>query len=469
MWPKDIIHLNIGGRSFTTCFSTLRTISNTRLSELRRDDQNYDLATNTFYFDRSAVYFEVILDSYRTGELHVPACACVERFELELKYWAIPMRFMPACCRRKFIENDSFRETVKDLQTELHVDFQDEENRMENLTPFKKFLRRAWLTLEYPDYSPLAKIYAICVGIFAVLSVLIMAVYFHPAGRTDPLPREADFGFHNAIPYMTPPNVSLIPTYPINPKKMMITTTKPLRWLFYFDVVINLVLSVDILMRLLLSPAKLQFMKSVLNWLDLLASSSYWIYIIIMNTVKSLTLADDEAEYYYTVNFLVFIIVLRVFRILRLSNIFKSLKIFMIVMKKNICELFTLLLFLVIGMIIFSLLIFQAELDNMVSFPDIFSAFWWSIITMTTVGYGDMLPISKSGYVIGSVCAVTGILLCGLVIPIISNNFAVYYSYARACKEVMNDTKDTLCPMGLHQPTQQGQLRQDDDRNKERV
>ena len=53
-------------------------------------------------------------------------------------------------------------------------------------------------------------------------------------------------------------------------------------------------------------------------------------------------------------------------------------------------------------------------------------------MTLTTVGYGDMTPVTDLGFVVGAVCAVSGTILFALTIPVLSNNFAVLYSHARS-------------------------------------
>jgi hypothetical protein len=76
-------------------------------------------------------------------------------------------------------------------------------------------------------------------------------------------------------------------------------------------------------------------------------------------------------------------------------------------------ELFAMIAFLCAGMLIFSSLIYYA--DHRKTF------------TMTTVGYGDMYPVTEWGYVIGSLTAMSGLLMIGFSVPILVNNCIMYY------------------------------------------
>ena len=64
-------------------------------------------------------------------------------------------------------------------------------------------------------------------------------------------------------------------------------------------------------------------------------------------------------------------------------------------------------------------------------------SYWWSFITMTTVGYGDVIPHTHQGRVIGICCAVFGVIIIGLPIPIITKSFNKFYGVIKRSDSVL--------------------------------
>ncbi|KAJ0406295.1 hypothetical protein P43SY_007083 [Pythium insidiosum] len=56
-------------------------------------------------------------------------------------------------------------------------------------------------------------------------------------------------------------------------------------------------------------------------------------------------------------------------------------------------------------------------------YHSIAASFWWSIVTMSTVGYGDMTPVTVVGKLVGSATILTGMLVLALPITVIGTNF----------------------------------------------
>ena len=146
--------------------------------------------------------------------------------------------------------------------------------------------------------------------------------------------------------------------------------------------------TIEYLVRLVSSPCKKHFLLSILNTIDLLAIAPYF-FILAMNNSTVVTTP---------LSVLCVVRLVRVFRILKLSRHSMSLKILGNTLLNSIRELFMLFFFLLLGVLLFSSALYYAEHDSAdPSFESIPDAFWFTIVSMTTIGYGDVVPKTETG------------------------------------------------------------------------
>jgi hypothetical protein len=164
------------------------------------------------------------------------------------------------------------------------------------------------------------------------------------------------------------------------------------------------------------------FIRKPLNVIDMICIIPYMLSLVL----KSVSDNDTVSR------ILKAVLALRVIRLLRIFRLMKhyvAFKILVYTIKVSTKELILIVVLLFIGVLIFACLIHIVEKET---FDNIPIGFWWALVTMTTVGYGDKYPKAEAGYLVGSVCVICGVLTIAFTVPIVVNNFTLYYSHAQS-------------------------------------
>uniref|UniRef100_A0A4W3GBN6 Potassium voltage-gated channel subfamily A member 3 n=1 Tax=Callorhinchus milii TaxID=7868 RepID=A0A4W3GBN6_CALMI len=200
--------------------------------------------------------------------------------------------------------------------------------------------------------------------------------------------------------------------------------------------------SFELLVRFFTCPSKASFAKNIMNIIDIVAIIPYFITL-----GTELAERQGNGQQAMSLAILRVIRLVRVFRIFKLSRHSKGLQILGQTLKASMRELGLLIFFLFIGVILFSSAVYFAEADDPGSgFSSIPDAFWWAVVTMTTVGYGDMHPITIGGKIVGSLCAIAGVLTIALPVPVIVSNFNYFYHRETEGEEQAQYLHVTSCP-----------------------
>ncbi|CAB3980220.1 potassium voltage-gated channel subfamily C member 1-like [Paramuricea clavata] len=173
------------------------------------------------------------------------------------------------------------------------------------------------------------------------------------------------------------------------------------------------------MLRLITAPSIRKLLRDKSIWVDLFSILPYFI-----------TLAFNDNE---SLEILKVVYVLRLYRAFEAFRFSYVLQVFIQTITGSIRELLLLLFICSILVISFGALAYYAEHKaNTDGFENIPASFWWSLITMTTVGYGDVSPTTVGGKIVGCACAITGVLLLALPTSIVTTNFSLYNAYAKA-------------------------------------
>lgn len=184
------------------------------------------------------------------------------------------------------------------------------------------------------------------------------------------------------------------------------------------EVVSVAIFTVEYFLRLWVAPlspdyagrfGRLRYAFSLLAVIDLLAILPF--YLPFLFTTDLLLLR--------------FLRVFRLFRLFKLSRYVESLTRFDDVIRARKEELLVMLATIVMMLIFASSAMYLVEHEAQPDkFPSIPAAMWWGVATLTTVGYGDVFPITPLGKIMGGLIALLGVGIFALPAGILASGFA---------------------------------------------
>uniref|UniRef100_A0A8C7DIF0 A-type voltage-gated potassium channel KCND1 n=1 Tax=Oncorhynchus kisutch TaxID=8019 RepID=A0A8C7DIF0_ONCKI len=380
-----LILLNVSGQKFQTWRNTLERYPDTLLGSTEREFFFHE-ETNEYFFDRDPDIFRHILNFYRTGKLHYPRQECISAYDEELAFFGIIPEIIGDCCYEEY--KDRRRENQERIQ-----DDEDSENQNDMVPPDMTFRETMWRAFENPHTSTMALVFYYVTGFFIAVSVMANVVETVPCGTLPNRVKQVSCGERYALAF------------------------------FCLDTACVMIFTVEYLLRLMAAPSRWNFIKSVMSVIDVVAIMPYYIGLVMTDN-------EDVSGAFVTLR------VFRVFRIFKFSRHSAGLRILGYTLKSCASELGFLLFSLTMAIIIFATVMFYAEKGSSASkFTSIPAAFWYTIVTMTTLGYGDMVPKTIVGKIVGSVCSLSGVLVIALPVPVIVSNFSrIYHQSQRADK-----------------------------------
>ncbi|XP_055861087.1 potassium voltage-gated channel subfamily C member 2-like isoform X2 [Biomphalaria glabrata] len=322
---------------------------------------------------------------------------CGVAISRELRYWGIDSRLISECCFKRF------KETLREV---LIVEELDSAMKTDSVAK-DSLSGQIWLTMERPGHSFGSWIWFGIYMTFIAMSIVVVAMSSVRSFRVyrtgqGPVNGTEETLLDNLL------NSDLCTT------------------ILVFDVMGLVFFTIEPIVRLCVSPNFRRYLTKALNLLDLFLAVDHWTCFI-MEWNEGFLIKHESARVAHAI--LRALLSLRVFRIFHVARRYSKMKVLFLTFRASMAELLLLFLGLFIAVIMYATVIYYVEmLEKANNFLNIPQAIWWAIVTMTTVGYGDFYPTTVSGYFVGVLCALSGLLLLSMPIAIIASNFGTYYN-----------------------------------------
>ncbi|CAJ1050101.1 hypothetical protein L3Q82_008471 [Xyrichtys novacula] len=413
--------INVGGNRYTFPWSTLEQFPQSRLGRLRfcstpeeiaRLCDDYDETRQEYFFDRNPTAFRVILNFLAAGKLRLLRELCAVSLHDELDYWGVDPGHMERCCRRRMITRV---EEVTDRERKEEEWRQKRMTLKKNTRPNEKGYRRLTGALrevvENPQSGLAGKTFACLSVVMVLVTVISLCISTMPDLRDEENKGEC---------------------------------SQKCRSMFVVESICVAWFTLEFVLRFVNAQSKLAFARGPLNIIDAIAILPYYVSLVfdIREESEEDVIMGAGRGYLDKLSLILRLLrALRILYVMRLARHSLGLQTLGLTMQRSIREFGLLLLFVCVAVTLFSPLVHLAESElapfaathPQHSFSSIPASYWWAIISMTTVGYGDMVPWSIPGQIVALTSILSGILI--MAFPATS----IFHTFSRSYQELKQE------------------------------
>ncbi|XP_075952764.1 voltage-gated potassium channel regulatory subunit KCNG2-like [Anarhichas minor] len=416
--PSQQALVNVGGIQYAFPWITLEDFPKSRLSRLRLcttlreiaefcDD--YDEMRNEFFFDRDPLAFRAILNFLAKGKLRLLREVCNVALHCELLYWGIDLEQMEPCCRHRVI---CTLEEVTAHQRKVD-EWRGRRMAPRTLLVDGSLFHMLGEAMENPHSGLAGKVLAFLSVIMVVVTVLSLCI-----GTMSDQEQEEAVG----------------------------KCSQRCRNLFVVESVCVAWFSLEFLVRFFHAESKLEFARGSLNIIDAAAILPYYVSLAVDlrdESVEDIVAGGGKSSLDKLGLILRVMRALRILYVMRLARHSLGLQTLGLTIQRSMTDFGLLLLFVCVAVALLSPLVHLAESElapngarsPQHSFSSIPASYWWSIISVTTVGYGDMVPLSVPGQLTALLTILAGILI--LAFP----STSIFHTFNRTYKELKEEHK----------------------------
>ncbi|MGY6564687.1 MAG: ion transporter [Halomonadaceae bacterium] len=155
----------------------------------------------------------------------------------------------------------------------------------------------------------------------------------------------------------------------------------------------TLIFTIELLVRIYILDKPMRYLRSFYGIIDVVAILPTWLMLLIPGT--------------QTLVIVRLLRVLRIFRVLRLMQFVGEGRLLVEALKNSVHQIFLFLFTVLLLVTLFAALVYMIEPDE-AGFSSIPMSIYWAIVTLTTVGYGDIVPVTPLGQAISTLVMLIG-------------------------------------------------------------